>query len=84
MSGKNRKKRDPKPIWDSDKLRQWRESRNMLQIDVARKLNVGCATYRRYENGRPPPLDMANEIVAMTRGKVRYRDMYWNFHPEYA
>ena len=79
------KYRDLPPIWTSGKLRDWRESNHLTGAQVAESINVSVATYFRYESGSYLiPMDMANRIVARTRGKVRYRDMYWNFHPEYA
>ena len=77
--------RDPPPIWASGKLRDWREDRRLTGAEVAERMDVSVSTYFRYEAGSyPVPMDMANKIVALTRGRVRYRDIYWNFHPEYA
>ena len=77
--------REPDPLCSGGaKLREWRLERNLSLIDVAQRLNISLATVGRYEAGYPPPMDIANRIVSLTRGQVRYRDLYWNFHPEYA
>ena len=66
------------------KLRQWRSRRNWNQTDAASYLGISLPSLSRYENGHPPPLDVANLLVVNTSGFVRYRDFYHNFHPEYA
>ena len=65
-------------------LRQWRLSRKMSHKQAASFIGVSVATYYRYEGGFSLNMRKANEIVAMTRGKVRYRDLIADFKPEYA
>ncbi len=76
--------REPVQLAFGAKLRAWRKDRHMNQRQACVFFEVSFATLSRYERGYPPPLDIANKIVAITRGKIRYRDLYWNFHPEYA
>lgn len=70
--------------WDGSALREWREKHGRDYLSVAASLGISPATLYRYESGIVPPLPMANRIVAMTRGAIRYRDMYRSFRPEYA
>lgn len=65
-------------------LRRWREDHDMTHKQAARTIGVSVATYYRYEAGFHLNLRKANEIVRMTRGAVRYRDLIADFHPEYA
>jgi len=76
--------REPVRYWNGYKLRNWREDRMLSLEQAGELLGVSRATLSRYERGHPPPLDMANRICAMTRGAIRYRDLYHSFHPEYA
>ena len=65
-------------------LRRWRASTGMNHKQAARRIGVSVATYYRYEAGMQLNMRKANEIVHMTGGKVRYRDLVANFIPEYA
>jgi predicted transcriptional regulator len=65
-------------------LRRWREDHNMSHKDAAARLGVSCATFYRYEAGHHINMFKANEIVEMTRGAIRYRDLIADFNPEYA
>jgi len=65
-------------------LRKWRESVGMDHKRAAEFIGVSVATYYRYEAGMKLNMRKANEIVHMTGGKVRYRDLVANFIPEYA
>ena len=78
------KTRRPIELASGEKLRAWRKERGIPHKQMAAALNVSPATVFRYETGYPPPIDIANRIVELTRGELRYRDLYWNFHPEYA
>ena len=76
--------RHPTPYFDGSNLRDWRTDRNLTARGVANKLGVSVPTYYRLEDGRPPTLDIANRIVCLTHGKIRYRDLWPGFKPEYA
>lgn len=78
------KMRDPALLAGGDKLKEWREARGETLEETAAYFEVSIATLSRYERGHPPPMDIANRICQRTRGHVRYRDLYWDFHPEYA
>jgi DNA-binding XRE family transcriptional regulator len=65
-------------------LRRWREDHNMSHQEAARRLGVSCATFYRYEAGHHLSMWKANEIVEMTSGAIRYRDLIADFNPEYA
>lgn len=65
-------------------LRQWRHDKGWHPTRAARELGVSVPTYYRYEDGYSFNILKANEIVKMTKGKVRYRDLIANFVPEYA
>jgi DNA-binding XRE family transcriptional regulator len=65
-------------------LRRWREDHGVTYQDAAEKIGVSNATYFRYEAGQHINMFKANEIVEMTHGAVRYRDLIADFNPEYA
>lgn len=65
-------------------LRKWRELHHMNYERAAKIIGVSVATYYRYESGFNFNMKKANEIVRMTRGAVRYRDLVADFIPEYA
>ena len=65
-------------------LRRWRLKRKMSYIEAAERIGVSKATYYRYESGEYLTIGKANEIVLMTRGEIRYRDLIGNFNPEFA
>jgi DNA-binding XRE family transcriptional regulator len=81
---KRRKLREPARYWEGWKLRDWRERHEVPFDHVRERLQVSKATLYRIEAGYPPPLDTANRICALTRGAIRYRDLYHSFNPEYA
>jgi len=65
-------------------LRRWRLARHISHQQAANRLGVSVATYYRYEQGFNFNMQKANEIVRMTNGLVRYRDLIGGFIPEYA
>lgn len=65
-------------------LRRWRMDHDMTCRDAADRLGVALATYYRYEGGFYFNMRKANEIVRMTHGAIRYRDLVADFIPEYA
>ena len=66
------------------KLKGWRERNEITRRVAAERMAIPYSTYCRYEAGQQPPLDKANQIVATTRGAVRYRDLWVGFNPGYA
>lgn len=70
--------------WDGTPLRRWRMEQGLEAAQAAKRLGVSLASYYRFESGYVPRVEIANRIVAMTRGDVRYRDIYRTFLPEYA
>lgn len=71
-------------VWDGWKLRAWRNRTGTLMIDLADELGIDWRTVYRIEAGAVPTIVQAHRIVAITRGQIRYRDIYRDFHPEYA
>ena len=65
-------------------LRRWRLSHHISHERAASLVGVSIATYYRYEQGFNFNMQKANEIVRMTNGEVRYRDLIGGFIPEYA
>ncbi len=66
-------------------LRQWRLDKGYTGAYVAELLEISPATLYRYEdNSYHLPIAKANEIVKLTRGAVRYRDLVGGFVPAYA
>ncbi len=72
------------PNTDNRSLRAWRIRNDLDPADIASRLNVSVPSYYRYETGYPPPPDMATDIVTLTHGAVRYRDLWSFFEPRYA
>lgn len=70
--------------WEGLKLRCWRQRRGWTVPRLARAISVSAQSVYAYELGRVPPIHVANRIVRVTRGEIRYRDIYPDFHPEYA
>ena len=64
-------------------LRQWRLDQGITSAALASKLEISVATLYRYESGMMD-ITRANNIVKLTRGAVRYRDLIGGFKPEYA
>jgi predicted transcriptional regulator len=65
-------------------LRRWREDNHISYQTCSQRLGVSTATFYRYEAGLYINIAVANEIVRMTHGAVRYRDLIADFIPEYA
>ena len=65
-------------------LKQWRLDNDITYKQAASRIGVSVATYFRYESGNMLYIHKCNEIVQMTRGKVRYRDLVGGFKPEYS
>jgi len=65
-------------------LRRYRAERKLSAKQLADVLGVSIATLYRYEQGELFDISKANEIVRITRGKVRYRDLIGGFKLEYA
>jgi hypothetical protein len=63
---------------------RWRIKSGKTVKQAAEYLGISVATLYRYEAGYTLNMRKANEIVRMTGGAVRYRDMIGNFHPEFA
>jgi len=70
--------------WDGDRLRQWRIKNHVTMAAAAERCGISFQSLSRIERGYVPHIDLANRIVRMTRGEIRYRDIYQSFHPEYA
>ena len=71
--------------WDGTQLKDWREKHNITHQYAADVMGVGVSSYYAIESGvRSPTFETAHKIVLMTRGEIRYRDIYLNFLPEYA
>lgn len=65
-------------------LRQWRHDRGYNPPCLAAQLGISVATLCRYETSGLMSIAKANDIVKLTRGAVRYRDLIGGFKPEYA
>jgi hypothetical protein len=65
-------------------LHRWRIAHRMSYKRAAEIIGVSVPTFYRYEAGFNFNMRKANEIVRMTKGEIRYRDLIGNFHPEYA
>jgi DNA-binding XRE family transcriptional regulator len=70
--------------WDGIQLRRWRMKHGVDQLAACKLLGVSTPTLYRIEGGYVPPIHLANKIVNITRGAIRYRDIYRSFRPEYA
>ena len=70
--------------WNGKQLALWREQNKCDCHAAAQRLRVSISTLYKYEAGYTPPLETAHKIVSMTRGQIRYRDIYRSFLPEYA
>lgn len=84
MCGWTMSANEPRQMHDKGAFKSWRNDRGYSRRRAAKVLGVPYATYCRYESGWPPPLDRANEIAAKTGGKIRYRDMWPHFNPDFA
>jgi transcriptional regulator with XRE-family HTH domain len=57
-------------------LKEWREKRKLSQDFVAWQLGITQAHLSRVESGtRRPKDDLKKKIVALTRGKVSYKEL---------
>ena len=65
-------------------LRRWRHKAGLPVKEVASRFGVSVATLYRYEDEGIRSLEIANQIVIATNGKVRYRDLVHGFRPEFA
>ena len=66
-------------------LRKWRKEQGISPEDVCGILNISIATLYRIEAGITHlGTNRCNDIVNMTHGKIRYRDLIPNFIPKYA
>ena len=65
-------------------IRRWRKRRGLSRRQAANVLDLPYSTYCRYEAGSEPPLSTANRICALTRGAIRYRDLWPHFDPSFA
>ena len=71
--------------WDGDLLRQWRESHGRSVEHMRRHLGVSQSHYYKLETGEfCPTIYTAHRIVSLTRGAIRYRDIFLSFLPQYA
>lgn len=76
--------RHPVPLWDGRMLKRWRLERRLNAAEAGQLFDVSQATYYRLEAGQPPTLDIANKIVRITHGAIKYRDLWPGFNPSYA
>jgi len=75
----------PVAVNNAHLLREWRKDQGISHEDVCGILHISIATLYRIEAGiTQPRIDRCNDIVSMTHGKIRYRDLIPNFKPEYA
>lgn len=70
--------------WPGEKLREWRKANGRSMCEVAGHLNVSVATVSRWELGWVPDIHQAHKIVRLTRGAIRYRDIYRSLAVEYV
>ncbi len=70
--------------WDGMQLRQWRLDQDLTVSQLAEAIHISEKRLYSIENGYPPTLEQAHKITRLTRGAIRYRDIYIEFDPRYA
>jgi transcriptional regulator with XRE-family HTH domain len=80
----NRGYRSVQLEWDGDQLRRWRMGKCLSLAAAAPRFGISLQHLSRIELGYVPHIELANRIVKVTGGAIRYRDIYTDFHPEYA